>query len=344
MADEATRRRLTTILAADVVGYSRLSAADEEATLRRLKEYREVVDRFIARHEGRIFGSAGDSVLAEFASAVEAVRCAMAIQDELRVRNAALVEGHRMHFRIGINIGDVMVDGENLLGDGVNVAARLESIAQPGGICISGSTFEQVKSKLSVGFEDIGPQEVKNIPYPVPAFRIGHAPVALKAEGGRGGVRQLWSRVSGGRRRAVVGAVVVLVVAGLGAGAWVLYPRGPKPLSAFPENVSTDDLRASDLKNFATGITVAGHRMDGLPFKFHLNPDMTASYELDRSSQTNGFIHRETGSWRVEDYRLCVTFRQFNHGQEACPRIVKQGTQLSAARKNGDALDWTVTR
>jgi class 3 adenylate cyclase len=340
MPDEATRRRLTTILAADVAGYSRLTAADEEATLRRLKEYREVVDRFIARYEGRIFGSAGDSVLAEFASAVEAVRCAMAIQEELRVRNAALVEGHRMHFRIGINIGDVMVDGENLLGDGVNVAARLESIAEPGGICISGSTFEQVKSKLSVGFEDIGPQEVKNIPYPVPAFRIGHAPVALKTEDERGDARQLWTRVSGGRRKAAIGAALVLIA----VGAWVLYPRGPKPLSAYPENVSTDDLRASDLKDFAAGITVAGRRLDNLPFKFHLNPDMTAEYELDRSTQTSSFIHRETGSWRVEDYRFCVRFRQFNHGQEACPRIVKHGTKLSATRPNGAPLDWTVTR
>lgn len=170
--EDHLQRRLATILAADVVGYSRLMAEDEEDALHTLKAYRTVIDRLIARHEGRIFNTAGDSVLAEFGSAVEAVRCAITIQEELRVRNAERETSRRMDFRIGINVGDVLVDGINLYGDGVNVSARLESIAAPGNICISGSVYALVKNKLSYRFEDIGPQVVKNIPEPVPAFRL----------------------------------------------------------------------------------------------------------------------------------------------------------------------------
>jgi class 3 adenylate cyclase len=172
MVEDSQQRRLAVILAADVFGYSRLMAKDEDSTLRTLKAHRNVIDRLIARHEGRIFNTAGDSVLAEFDSAVEAVRCAITIQDELRVRNAQIAEERRMEFRIGINVGDVLVDGSNLYGDGVNIAARLEAIAVPGNICISGSVFALVKNKLSHGFEDIGPQSVKNIPEPVPAYRL----------------------------------------------------------------------------------------------------------------------------------------------------------------------------
>jgi class 3 adenylate cyclase len=172
MSTDHQPRRLATILAADVFGYSRLMAENEEDTLRTLKAHRAVIDRLITRHEGRIFNSAGDSVLAEFGSAVEAVRCAITIQDELRVRNAQIDPKRRMELRIGINVGDVLVDGGNLYGDGVNIAARLESIAAPGNIYISGSVFSLVKNKLSYGFEDIGPQTVKNIPEPVPAFRL----------------------------------------------------------------------------------------------------------------------------------------------------------------------------
>ncbi|MDX1592758.1 MAG: adenylate/guanylate cyclase domain-containing protein [Gammaproteobacteria bacterium] len=183
MASRDPPRRLATILAADVVGYSRLMAEDEDATVRTLKAYRAIIDRLIDRHDGRIFHTAGDSVVAEFGSAVEAVRCAITIQDELRVRNAELDEARRMNLRIGINIGDVIVDGDDLLGDGVNVAARLESLASAGGICISGGTFEQVKNKLSIGFEDLGPQAVKNLPDPVAAFRITGAPVTVRDSG-----------------------------------------------------------------------------------------------------------------------------------------------------------------
>jgi class 3 adenylate cyclase len=174
------KRKLTTILAADVVGYSRLMSEDEERTLAVLKGYRELIDTFISKHVGRVFSTAGDAFLAEFGSAVEAVRCAISIQEDIAVRNAELPENEQMWFRMGVNVGDVLIEGEDLFGDGVNIAARLEGLAERGGICISGSTFEQVKNKLSVAFDDIGAQSVKNIPYPVPAFRVVPGKVAVK--------------------------------------------------------------------------------------------------------------------------------------------------------------------
>jgi len=181
VAEEKITRKLTTILAADVEGYTRLMRADEEATLQTLGEYRETIDALIARHEGRIFSTGGDSVLAEFGSAVEAVRCAVSIQEDLAVRNMQLAEDRRMRFRIGINVGDVMVEDDDLYGDGVNVAALPAGLAQPGGICVSGSVFEQVKHRLSQGFEDLGPQEVTNIAEPVSVYRLVLGPVSVAA-------------------------------------------------------------------------------------------------------------------------------------------------------------------
>ena len=165
-------RRLAAILAADVVGYSRLVGEDEEGTLRTLSACREVIDGLVARHHGRVFGSAGDSVIAEFASPVEAVRCAVNIQRDLETRNAGIPENKRMRFRIGVNLGDVVVNGDDLMGEGVNVAARLEGLAEPGTVNVSGSVHEQVKNKLDVGFDFLGPQELKNIAEPVPVFRV----------------------------------------------------------------------------------------------------------------------------------------------------------------------------
>jgi len=166
------KRKIAAIFAADIAGYSRLVAEDEEETLRRLASYRAVTDDFIVKAGGRIFNTAGDAVLAEFPSAVEAVRCAIDIQESLRTRNLAYPPSRQMHFRIGITIGDVVERDGDLLGDGVNIAARLEGLAEVGGICVSRAVHEQVANKLSVQFADIGAQEVKNIPTPVHAFMV----------------------------------------------------------------------------------------------------------------------------------------------------------------------------
>jgi TolB-like protein/Tfp pilus assembly protein PilF len=165
------QRRLAAILAADVVGYSRLMEADEQATLAALADCRRAIDGQIAGHHGRIFGSAGDSVIAEFASPVEAAQCAVAIQTDLAAANSELPGGKRMQFRIGVNLGDVSSDGENLLGNGVNIAARLEESARPGGICLSGTVHDHLAGNLDLALEDAGEQTLKNISRPV---RVWH--------------------------------------------------------------------------------------------------------------------------------------------------------------------------
>jgi adenylate cyclase len=175
-------RRLAAILAADVAGYSRLMGADEEGTLERLKALRrELVDPKIAEHHGRIVKTTGDGVLVEFASVVDAVRCAVEVQQAMPERNTDVAPDHRIELRIGINLGDVIVEGDDLYGGGVNVAARLEALAEPGGICVSRVVRDQVRDKLDFAFQDLGEQQVKNIARPVRVYRVitasGSAPV-----------------------------------------------------------------------------------------------------------------------------------------------------------------------
>ena len=162
---EETVRKLAAIFAADVEGYSRLMEQDEIGTLRRLTACRAILDERIAAYRGRIFGTAGDSVVADFASAVDAVQCAIAVQE-------ALADEEQMRFRIGVHVGDVIVQGENLFGDGVNIAARLEALAEPRGICVSGTVRDYIGTKLPLAFTDLGEQQVKNIAQPIRAYRV----------------------------------------------------------------------------------------------------------------------------------------------------------------------------
>src|SRR5215469_11955221 len=166
-------RRLTAILAADVAGYSRLMGADEEGTHERLKGHlRELVNPKIGEHHGRIVKNTGDGFLAEFASVLDAVRCAAEVQRGILDRNADTPEDERILFRIGVNLGDVIVEPEDIFGDGVNIAARIEALAEPGGICISRVVRDQIRDKLPYSFDDIGEQSVKNIAHPVHVFRV----------------------------------------------------------------------------------------------------------------------------------------------------------------------------
>ena len=165
-------RRLTAIFSADVAGYSRLMGQDEAATVNTITHYREIMADLISQHRGRIVDSPGDNVLAEFASVVDAAQCAVAVQKEIQSRNMELPEDRKMQFRIGINLGDIIEEGERIYGDGVNIAARLESLADPGGICISKTAFDHIETKLPLGYEYIGEQSVKNIPKPVSAYKV----------------------------------------------------------------------------------------------------------------------------------------------------------------------------
>ena len=224
MEPKGVERKLAAILSADVAGFSRLMEADEEASLRLLNAYREVVDGLIARHRGRVFGSAGDSVLAEFASAVEALRCAVQIQQELEKRNGELSQERRMRFRIGVNVGDVMIEGGNLFGDGVNVAARLQSLAEPGGICISRPAFDYVRGKLELEYEDLGEQRVKNIAEPVRTYRVrmGVAP-------GAGAAMAEKKPGLSPRLTAVVAVVLCTLLGAAGLILWSITQRPPSP-------------------------------------------------------------------------------------------------------------------
>jgi adenylate cyclase len=168
----SVERKLAAIFAADVEGYSRLMGLDEVGTLRTLTAYRVIIDRLIGSHRGRIFNTAGDSLVADFASAVDAVQCAVEVQEAIAKENADRSAAEQMWFRIGIHVGDVMVQGDNLFGDAVNVAARLEALAEPGGICVSGTVPDQIGTKLPLSFTDLGPQQVKNIAQPIRAYRV----------------------------------------------------------------------------------------------------------------------------------------------------------------------------
>ena len=199
MAEERVERRLTAILAADIAGYSRLMAADEEGTLTALKTLRrEVADPKIKEHRGRIVNTAGDGLLSEFASVVDAVRCAVEVQREMAARNAGVRAERRIDFRIGINLSDIIIDDNDIFGDGVNIAARLEALAEPGGICVSRMVRDQVRDKLAIAFEDMGEQQVKNIARPVRVYR---AALAQRASGLRScRIRQRRGRCPTGRR------------------------------------------------------------------------------------------------------------------------------------------------
>lgn len=170
------KRKLTTILSADVKGYSRLMSDNEEETITTLTTYKDVMCRLIQKRRGRVVDSVGDNLLAEFASVIDAVKCSLEIQNDHKARNKSLPENRRMEYRIGINLGDVIEEGETIFGDGVNIAARIENLAEGGGICISGTVYDHVENKLDVRFDYLGEQSVKNIPNPVRVYQINTEP------------------------------------------------------------------------------------------------------------------------------------------------------------------------
>jgi TolB-like protein/class 3 adenylate cyclase/Flp pilus assembly protein TadD len=222
MATQDFKRKLTAILSADVEGYSLLMRDDEEATIRTLTTYRKAMANLIQKYRGRVVDAPGDNLLAEFVSGVDAVNCAVEIQRELAERNAELSEDRRMKFRIGINLGDVIEEGERIYGDGVNIAARMEGLAEGGGICISGTVYDAIESKIGLEYEYLGEQEVKNIPKPIRAYRVLSYPgaAAHRVVKAKKAVSKTW-------RNVVVAVVAVLVVVAAVA-IWNFYLR-PAP-------------------------------------------------------------------------------------------------------------------
>jgi len=222
MATEDFKRKLTAILSADVKGYSRLMGEDEEATVRTITAHRKVITSVIQKYRGRVVDSPGDNILAEFASVVDAVQSAVEIQEVIKAKNAELPDERKMEFRIGINLGDVIQEGDRIYGDGVTIAARLEGLADPGGICISGSAYEQIENKLSLGYEYIGEHTVKNIVKPVRVYKVPTGPETLQKVSKKKRPAQSWLR-------AALAVVIALAVVAGGVALWKSYRPAVSP-------------------------------------------------------------------------------------------------------------------
>ena len=222
MSVEDFKRKLTAIFSADVEGYSRLMGEDELATVQTLTSYKETMRKQIKHYRGRVVDSTGDNLLAEFVSVVDAVQCAVEVQQILNSKNESLPENRRMLFRIGINLGDVIEEDDRIFGDGVNIAARVESLSEGGGVCVSGSAYEQIENKLALGYQYMGEHAVKNITKPIKVYKVPMGPVEAKK---KGSVR--------GWRKAVLALAAVLVIA---VGAWAIWNYGFRA-AAPPEKV-----------------------------------------------------------------------------------------------------------
>jgi len=225
MATDDFKRKLTAILSADVKGYSRLMGEDEEATVRTITAHRKVITSVIEKYRGRVVDSPGDNILAEFVSVVDAVQSAVEIQEVIRAKNAELPDERRMEFRIGINLGDVIQEGERIYGDGVNIAARVEGLAEAGGICISGSAYEQIENKLALGYDYIGEHTVKNIVKPIRVYKVPTGPETLQKVIDE-------KRPAPGWQRAALAVVIALVVVAGGIAIWKSYRPSAPPMEA----------------------------------------------------------------------------------------------------------------
>jgi adenylate cyclase len=315
METEGYKRKLTAILSADVEGYSRLMGEDEDGTIRTLTAYRELMATLIQKHRGRVVDSPGDNLLAEFGSVVDAVRCAVEIQEELRVRNAELPENKRMQFRIGINLGDVVQEEERIYGDGINIAARVEGLAEGGGICISGTVYDSIKNKLSLTYESLGEHTVKNITEPVRVYRMRVGPEAAVKQKPKN-----W-------HKAALATLVVLIVA---AGAWAIWhfsfrPPPMEPASeekmAFPlpdkpsiavlpfTNMSEDPKQEYFSDGLTEEIITA---LSKTPQMFVIARNSTFSYKgkqvkVQRVAEELGVRYVLEGSVRKSDNRLRIT-------------------------------------
>ena len=248
MTPQEIKRKLTAILSADVKGYSRLMGEDEKGTVRTLNAYKEVMTGLIQHHHGRVVDTTGDNLMAEFASVVDAVECGVEIQKELKTRNAELPENRRMEFRIGINLGDVIEEEGRIYGDGVNIAARIESLSEAGGICISGTAFDQVRNKLDLGYEYLGEQTVKNIPLPIRVYRVL---MKLEAAGKVIGEKKIKPKQW---QRAALGLAILLVVLVAAIVIWKLY----MPPSPQPEVTPKEKIIVSQPERAPTGVPPSG--------------------------------------------------------------------------------------
>ena len=317
MADERAKRKLTAILSADVKGYSRLMGEDEEATVRTISAYREVMTGFIDEQNGRVVDAKGDNLLAEFPSVVDAVRCAVKIQKQLKVKNDELPENKRMEFRMGINLGDVIEEEKTIYGDGVNIAARLEGLAEGGGICISRMAFDNVKNKLDVGYEYLGEHSVKNIDEPVRVYKVLMEPEYTgKVIGEDRPKPRQW------RWAAVASAVVLIVVAGAFA-IWNLYFRPP------PMEVASVEKMAFPLPDKPSIAVLPFENMSGDPEQEYFSDGITEEIITALSKIPNLFVIARNSTFTYKG--KAVKVQQI--GRELGVKYVLEGSVRKAEDK-----------
>ncbi len=278
MATEEFKRKLTAILSADVKGYSRLMGEDEEATVRTITAHRKAITAVIQKYRGRVVDSPGDNILAEFASVVDAVQSAVEMQEVVRAKNAELPDDRRMEFRIGINLGDVIQEGDRIYGDGVNIAARLEGLADPGGICISGSAYEQIENKLALGYEYAGEHTVKNIVKPIRVYKVPTGPKAAAQ------VTEEKRPVPRWQRTAFAFVIALLVVTG-GVAIWRSYrPSSP------PTEVALLEKMAFPLPDKPSIAVLPFANLSGDPSQDYLSDGTTENIITALSKISNLFV------------------------------------------------------
>ena len=321
MATQDFKRKLTAILSADVKGYSRLMREDEEATVRTIKTYREVISSVAQKHRGEVVDSPGDNILAEFASVMDAVRSAVEVQEELKARNAELPENRRMEFRIGINLGDVIHEEERIYGDDVNVAARVESLADAGGICVSRSAYDQVKDKLTLGYEYLGEHSVKNIPEPVRVYRV-----LMEPEDAGKVIGEKRVEPKRGKRIALAVAIVLLLAVG-GLLIWrtasppievasvekMVFPLPDKPsIAVLPFDNLSDDPKQEYFSDGLTEQIITN--LSKLPSLFVIARNSTFTYKgkpvkVKQVSEELGVRYVLEGSVQKSGDRVRITFQ-----------------------------------
>jgi len=335
MAPERASRKLTAILSADVKGYSRLMGEDEEATIRTLTAYREVMANLIQKHRGRVVDSPGDNVLAEFKSVVDAVRCAVEIQEELKARNAELLENRKMEFRIGVNLGDVIEEGEQIYGDGVNIAARVEGLAEGGGISISGTVYDHIENKLALGYESLGEHTVKNIKKPVRVYRVlmePGAPAEVRREKRPGPRRWQWA------------ALAVLAVLVLGAAAvviWNFYLRPVPPVEELAvepirsvEELAVEPIRSLELPDKPSIAVLPFVNMSGDPEQEYFSDGITEDLITDLSKISGLFVIARNSVFVYKEKAVKIA----EVGRELGVRYVLEGS----VRKANDRVRITA--
>jgi adenylate cyclase len=324
MTTEGFKRKLTAILSADVKEYSRLMGEDEEATVRTITAYREVMSALIQKHHGRVVDSPGDNLLSEFASVVDAMRCALDIQQEVKLRNTELPENRKMLFRIGINLGDVIEEGERIYGDGVNVAARVESLADAGGICLSGTAYDQVRNKLPLVYEYQGEQSVKNISEAVRIYRVQMEPEALSE------VREEKGVAWGGWQKVALAAVVLLVVA---AGAWSVWRFHLRPAPP-PMEVASQETMAFPLPEKPSIAVLPFTNMSEDPKQEYFSDGMTDDLINDLSKISGLFVIARNSVFTYKGKSMKVE----QVGRDLGVRYIMEGS----VRKSGEKVRINV--